>query len=123
MDSNKPVIVLDPGHGGIDDGATGVDGTLEKAIVLEFAKLLKAKLDESGLYTVHLTRDDDRFIPLGRRVDIGHEPRCRPFRFHPCRLGALGPRSWRADRPFTRFRTKHPTNWPKILRNRKTCPM
>ncbi|MDN3719538.1 N-acetylmuramoyl-L-alanine amidase [Roseibium salinum] len=48
-------------------------GRWKKAIVLEFAKLLKAKLDESGLYTVHLTRDDDRFIPLGRRVDIGHE--------------------------------------------------
>lgn len=69
----KPLIVLDPGHGGIDTGAIGVHGTLEKAIVLDFAKLLKEKLDESGLYNVRLTRDDDTFIPLGRRVEIGHE--------------------------------------------------
>jgi N-acetylmuramoyl-L-alanine amidase len=69
----KPLIVLDPGHGGIDTGAIGVHGTLEKAIVLDFAKLLKEKLDESGLYNVRLTREDDTFIPLGRRVEIGHE--------------------------------------------------
>lgn len=72
-DNETPLIVLDPGHGGIDTGATGVGGTLEKAVVLDFAKLLKAKLDESGLYDVRLTRDDDTFIPLGRRVEIGHE--------------------------------------------------
>ncbi|MCK7611192.1 N-acetylmuramoyl-L-alanine amidase [Roseibium sediminicola] len=69
----KPLIVLDPGHGGIDNGATGVHGTLEKAIVLEFAKLLKTRLDEGGLYDVRLTRDDDTFVPLSRRVEIGHE--------------------------------------------------
>lgn len=72
-DKDKPLIVLDPGHGGIDSGATGVHGTLEKAIVLDFAKLLKAKLDEEGLYDVRLTRDDDTFVPLSRRVEIGHE--------------------------------------------------
>lgn len=72
-DKEKPLIVLDPGHGGIDNGATGVHGTLEKAIVLEFAKLLKTKLDEGGLYDVRLTRDDDTFVPLSRRVEIGHE--------------------------------------------------
>jgi len=72
-DRDKPLIVLDPGHGGIDTGAVGVQGTLEKAIVLDFAKLLKAKLDETGLYEVELTRSDDTFIPLSRRVEIGHE--------------------------------------------------
>jgi N-acetylmuramoyl-L-alanine amidase len=72
-EKDKPLIVLDPGHGGIDSGATGVHGTLEKAIVLDFASLLKGKLDESGLYTVELTRDDDTFVPLSRRVEIGHE--------------------------------------------------
>ncbi|GAB4510808.1 MAG: N-acetylmuramoyl-L-alanine amidase [Roseibium sp.] len=70
---DRPLVLLDPGHGGIDSGATGVGGTLEKAVVLEFAKLLKEKLDASGLYDVQLTRDDDTFIPLGRRVEIGHE--------------------------------------------------
>ena len=72
-DRDKPLILLDPGHGGIDTGAVGVQGTLEKAIVLDFAKLLKQKLDETGLYQVQLTRSDDTFIPLARRVEIGHE--------------------------------------------------
>lgn len=69
----KPLIVLDPGHGGIDNGATGVGGTLEKAIVLDFASLLKSKLEETGLYEVRLTREDDTFVSLSRRVEIGHE--------------------------------------------------
>ena len=72
-DKRKPLIVLDPGHGGIDSGAEGVAGTLEKAVVLDFSRLLKEKLDERDLYDVRLTRDDDTFIPLGRRVEIGHE--------------------------------------------------
>lgn len=72
-DRVKPLIVLDPGHGGIDTGATGVHGTLEKAIVLDFALLLKDKLDETGLYDVKLTRSDDTFVSLARRVEIGHE--------------------------------------------------
>lgn len=72
-EKGKPLIVLDAGHGGIDSGATGVHGTLEKAIVLDFTKLLKAKLEESGLYDVRLTRDDDTFVTLSRRVEIGHE--------------------------------------------------
>ena len=44
----KPVIVIDPGHGGVDVGATGAHGEQEKSIVLEFARLLKAKLEASG---------------------------------------------------------------------------
>jgi len=71
--TGKPVIVLDPGHGGIDSGATGVAGTLEKAIVFDFSKLLQEKLNETGLYEVHLTREDDTFVSLSRRVEIGHE--------------------------------------------------
>ena len=70
---DRPVIVLDPGHGGIDTGAEGVGGTLEKAVVFDFASILKRKLEETGRYTVHLTRDDDTFVSLGRRVEIGHE--------------------------------------------------
>ncbi len=70
---SRPVIVLDPGHGGIDTGATGVDGVHEKAVVLEFAKLLKKKLEEKGAYEVLMTRDDDRFIRLGKRVDFARQ--------------------------------------------------
>ncbi|WP_310619738.1 N-acetylmuramoyl-L-alanine amidase [Flexibacterium corallicola] len=71
--ANRPVIVIDPGHGGIDAGATGIKGTLEKDVVLEFARHLKAKLEEQGLFTVHLTREEDLFIPLRGRRQIGHE--------------------------------------------------
>ncbi len=66
----RPVIVLDPGHGGIDTGATGSGGTLEKAVALDFASLLKRKLEEGGRYDVHLTRETDLFIPLRERVSI-----------------------------------------------------
>ncbi len=76
---DKPLIMLDPGHGGIDTGAIGVAGTLEKAVVLEFSKILKRKLDETGRYTVQMTRDDDTFIPLGDRVAIGHKQQADLF--------------------------------------------
>ncbi len=68
--SNRPVIVLDPGHGGIDNGAVGVSGALEKAVVLDFASLLRKKLLEKGRYEIHLTRETDTFIPLGERVEV-----------------------------------------------------
>ncbi|MTI17277.1 N-acetylmuramoyl-L-alanine amidase [Rhodobacteraceae bacterium RKSG542] len=71
--SNKPIIVIDPGHGGIDSGAVGKNGTLEKHIVLDFAGYLKEKLEAQGHYTIHLTRDDDRFIPLRGRSSIARE--------------------------------------------------
>lgn len=64
----RPLIVLDPGHGGIDSGAVGKAGTLEKAVVLDFSSVLKRELEKTGRFEVHLTRSDDTFIPLGRRV-------------------------------------------------------
>jgi len=69
----RPLIVLDPGHGGIDSGAVGKTGTLEKAVVLDFASVLKRKLEETGRFEVKLTRTDDSFIPLGRRVKIARD--------------------------------------------------
>nr|WP_235974694.1 N-acetylmuramoyl-L-alanine amidase [Stappia albiluteola] len=68
--AGRPVVVIDPGHGGIDTGATGANGTLEKAVALDFAILLKRKLEEGGRYDVHLTRETDMFIPLRERVKI-----------------------------------------------------
>lgn len=65
-----PVIVLDPGHGGIDTGAAGNGGTLEKAVVLDFALMLRDKLVATGRYDVRMTRDTDVFIPLRERVKI-----------------------------------------------------
>lgn len=68
--SNKKIIVLDPGHGGVDPGAIGVSGVYEKNITLAMARELKAELDKSGKYTVYLTRNRDVFIPLRDRVKI-----------------------------------------------------
>ncbi len=68
----KPVVVLDPGHGGIDSG-TNPNGIPEKEVVLAFAKTLKAKLDAAGRYEVHLTRDDDTFLPLRERVEVAQK--------------------------------------------------
>lgn len=69
----RPVILLDAGHGGIDTGAVGVHGTLEKAVVLDFANELKRKLEASGRYTVHMTREGDTFVPLRKRAAMGRE--------------------------------------------------
>lgn len=63
-------VVVDPGHGGIDSGAVGVNGTLEKTVTLAFGKALAAKLKERGI-RVFLTRDDDTFLSLGDRVAFG----------------------------------------------------
>lgn len=64
----RPLIVIDPGHGGIDNGTKGSGGELEKDIVLAFAQALREKLEGGGKYRVALTRSDDTFIPLAERV-------------------------------------------------------
>jgi N-acetylmuramoyl-L-alanine amidase len=66
----RPVIVIDPGHGGIDNGTQAHSGETEKSIVLAFGLALRDRLDQSGKYRVVLTRADDTFIPLGDRVKI-----------------------------------------------------
>jgi N-acetylmuramoyl-L-alanine amidase len=68
----KPVIVIDPGHGGIDRGAI-VHGLIEKDLVLEFAKAVAAKLREDDRFTVIETRQDDSFVSLAERVRIAHD--------------------------------------------------
>ena len=69
----KPVVVLDPGHGGIDPGTSSPTGITEKEVVLTFARTLKAKLEAKARYEVHLTRDDDTFLPLRERVEIAQK--------------------------------------------------
>ena len=68
--SGKFNVVLDPGHGGIDTGAKGKGGAIEKEITLEFAEILGEKLKATGRYNVFFTRTDDRFVALGDRVAI-----------------------------------------------------
>jgi N-acetylmuramoyl-L-alanine amidase len=67
-DDAKPVVVIDPGHGGLDFGAKSAKGVSEKEVVLAFSKVLKDKLGGGGRYEVHLTREDDTFLPLRDRV-------------------------------------------------------
>lgn len=67
--AEKRIIVIDPGHGGIDAGTTGVDGLREKDVVLDEAKRLAAILEKRS-YSVRLTRDNDVYIPLRERVEI-----------------------------------------------------
>jgi N-acetylmuramoyl-L-alanine amidase len=66
-------IVIDPGHGGIDGGAEGVSGTVEKNITLAFGLELRDALEKVGKYKVFMTRDDDRFLPLDERVRIARQ--------------------------------------------------
>ena len=66
-------IVIDPGHGGIDGGAEGVNGTVEKSITLAFAFELKKKLEQTGPYAVFLTREKDEFLRLDERVRIARQ--------------------------------------------------
>ena len=69
----KPVIVLDPGHGGIDPGTSSASGVTEKEVVLAFAKSLKQKLEATGHYEVYLTREVDTFLPLRERVEFAQK--------------------------------------------------
>ena len=64
----RPIIVIDPGHGGIDHGTRAASGETEKQIVLDFALLLRDQLEKSGKYRVVMTRTDDTFIALDERV-------------------------------------------------------
>ena len=68
-----PVIVLDPGHGGIDAGASGLGNSIEKLLVFDFAKALRSKLEVSGRYEVVLTRSSDSFVSLSDRVRIARD--------------------------------------------------
>jgi N-acetylmuramoyl-L-alanine amidase len=65
----KPVIVIDAGHGGVDPGTTG-GGVVEKDIVLAVARNLRAVLAAKGRYAVAMTRGGDVFVPLDRRLAI-----------------------------------------------------
>jgi N-acetylmuramoyl-L-alanine amidase len=70
---SRPVVVLDPGHGGIDPGTRAPSGELEKDLVLEFASLLRAKLEATGKYRVMMTRADDTFVELSERVRFARQ--------------------------------------------------
>ncbi|MBR0796814.1 N-acetylmuramoyl-L-alanine amidase [Bradyrhizobium jicamae] len=65
----RPLIVIDPGHGGIDNG-TQSGSEMEKNLVLAFGLALRDRIEKSGKYRVVMTRTDDTFIPLNDRVKV-----------------------------------------------------
>lgn len=69
----RPVIVLDPGHGGVDPGAIGHGGTSEKAVVFTFAQEVLKRLRKSGDYVVLMTRSKDTFVRLRDRVHFARQ--------------------------------------------------
>ena len=66
--ASRPLIVIDPGHGGRDPGAIGTTGTLEKTITLAAAQELRHQLEATGRYRVALTRTGDRTVSLAQRL-------------------------------------------------------
>ncbi len=68
----RRIVMLDPGHGGIDTGAIGHNGSKEKHVVLAIAKNVRAQLRAQGI-DARLTRTSDTFIPLYDRVEIAHQ--------------------------------------------------
>jgi N-acetylmuramoyl-L-alanine amidase len=75
---SRPVVVIDPGHGGIDNG-TQSSGESEKNLVLAFGLALRDRLEKAGKYRVVMTRDDDTFIPLNDRVKVARNIKAALF--------------------------------------------
>lgn len=91
MDNSDKVILIDPGHGGIDGGAKSKTGTIEKDINLQISLKLRDNLEEKG-YKVYMTRDEDEGLyqkgntvrekkreDLNRRVEMKKETECDIF--------------------------------------------
>jgi N-acetylmuramoyl-L-alanine amidase len=75
----RPIIVLDPGHGGIDNGARAAGNQNEKTLVLDFALMLRDKLERTGKYRVVMTRTDDSFVSLADRVKLARARKAALF--------------------------------------------
>lgn len=66
----KPLVIIDPGHGGVDSGAYGRSGLVEKDVVFEFARDLARKIEAGGKLRAAMTRESDVFVSLDERVRI-----------------------------------------------------
>lgn len=78
-DTSNRLIVIDPGHGGIDSGAVGPGGLLEKHFVFEFAMELARQLVATGRYDVALTRTEDVFLSLDQRLNVARQNKADLF--------------------------------------------
>lgn len=72
------LVVLDAGHGGHDEGATGPSGLREKDVVLDVTKRLAKRLEAAGIKVV-MTRKDDRFLALEERTAVANDARADLF--------------------------------------------
>jgi len=80
VSDTRPLVVLDPGHGGPDHGTRmAPTESPEKTIVLEFCLLLKEKLEKTGKYRVAMTRTDDTFVALAERVSFARDRKAALF--------------------------------------------
>lgn len=77
--ATRPLVVLDPGHGGVDNGASAPNGVHEKDITLTFALQLQKVLIDSGRFDVALTREDDTYLSLNQRVDLARQNKADIF--------------------------------------------
>jgi N-acetylmuramoyl-L-alanine amidase len=75
----KPLIVIDAGHGGVDPGTIGAGGVQEKNVTLAAARALKKELESAGRYRVLLTRDGDNYLRLFERVKFAREHKADLF--------------------------------------------
>jgi len=76
---DKHVVVIDPGHGGVDPGTIGISGTYEKHVTLAMARELKKQLEETGRFKAVLTRDRDIFVRLRDRVQLARDAKAELF--------------------------------------------
>lgn len=77
--ATRPLVVIDPGHGGIDSGAEAHNGIKEKDIVLAFSLRLQQILVDSGRFDVALTREDDTYLRLEERVALARRNKADLF--------------------------------------------
>lgn len=78
-DPRSKIIVIDPGHGGVETGATGPTGLREKEVTLDLARRVQRRLQRDRNLTVVLTRDVDRLIGLDERTAIANHNRADLF--------------------------------------------
>ena len=79
LSAHERVVVIDPGHGGVDPGAVTHNGIFEKHVVLAAAKVFKKRLERSGRYKVFLTRDSDVFVRLRDRIAFARSKNAELF--------------------------------------------
>lgn len=75
----RDVVVIDPGHGGIEMGAVGPSGLQEKDVTLDLGRRLKTRLEREAAVSVVLTRDEDRLVGLDERAAIANHNRAALF--------------------------------------------